>query len=199
MDISQIHVIYSNLIDMLGTRKYEIDLNDILTLEEFVKRTSSSPSIEEALPHIFEKKEKKILILWHDSLGNSQVSQVYERMQIENVNRAIVLVRNKITPQASMSIRMFRYLGYIIEVFTHLELSYNVLAHEYVPKHVICSAKTKKEVLEKFGVTKDKIPKISLDDPVIKRLGASRGNLIKIIRPSETISEGTDVTYKIVV
>lgn len=55
----------------------------------------------------------------------------------------------------------------------------------------------KKEVMEKFQVNDKQLPKVHASDPVIELLGAKPGNLVKIIRKSETSGEA--VYYRLVV
>ncbi len=66
-----------------------------------------------------------------------------------------------------------------------------------MPKHEILTEKGKKEVLEKFEVTENQLPKITASDPVIKLIGANPGNVVKITRKSKTAGEA--VYYRLVV
>ena len=73
---------------------------------------------------------------------------------------------------------------------------FKILAHELVPRHDILSAKERKEVLEKFGVAKEQLPKILATDPVIEEIQAKPGDIIKITRKSPTAGEA--VYYRVV-
>ena len=73
----------------------------------------------------------------------------------------------------------------------------DIIEHESVPKHEILSDKEKKDVLEKFEVNENQLPKISVSDPVIELIGASPGDAIKITRKSKTAGEA--VYYRLVV
>jgi DNA-directed RNA polymerase I, II, and III subunit RPABC1 len=88
-------------------------------------------------------------------------------------------------------------------------MQYNVTRHVKVSKHIICYLETKNNILERYNITKEKLPFIKSDDPVLLYLGAKKGQMIEIIRDSDsnqevTMPDGTkeklkDVTYKIVV
>jgi len=58
-----------------------------------------------------------------------------------------------------------------------------------VPEHVKLTEEEEKAVLEEFNVSKDEIPKILKSDPAIQHLEIEYGNIIKIIRKSETNTE----------
>jgi DNA-directed RNA polymerase subunit H len=59
----------------------------------------------------------------------------------------------------------------------------NVLKHKLVPKHRILSEK--EELLKKYNVSLDKLPKILITDPVVKALNAKIGDVIEIERDFE--------------
>jgi len=73
----------------------------------------------------------------------------------------------------------------------------DVLRHELVPEHIILSDKEAKEVLEKYNVTIDQLPKIFDTDPVVRAIGAKPGQIIKIIRKSPTAKKS--VAYRVVI
>ena len=59
------------------------------------------------------------------------------------------------------------------------------------------SKKDVKEVLEKYNVTKGQLPKIFSNDPVVKRINADPGDILKITRESQTA--GKSIFYRVVV
>ncbi len=73
-----------------------------------------------------------------------------------------------------------------------------ILNHEYVPKHEILSDKEAERVLKKYKLSsKMQLPKILSSDPVVKAIGAKKGDIIKITRKS--ITAGEAVYYRVVV
>lgn len=76
-------------------------------------------------------------------------------------------------------------------------MSVDILTHAYVPLHEIVPKKEVKELLEGLGVEKNKLPKIFLTDPVIKKIEAKAGDVIRISRKSRTAEETT--YYRMVV
>ena len=71
-----------------------------------------------------------------------------------------------------------------------------VLDHELVPEHIVLSEEEAEEVLKRYNTTKDKLPGILEEDPVVKAIGAKKGDIIKIIRDSPTA--GKAVYYRVV-
>ncbi len=73
----------------------------------------------------------------------------------------------------------------------------NVLLHEMVPDHQIMTDEDVKNLLVTFDITEDHLPKIYHDDPAVKACGAKPGNVIMIVRKSQTAGEAT--SYRLVV
>jgi len=73
----------------------------------------------------------------------------------------------------------------------------NVLEHEMVPHHEVLSEGDVRAVLQKYGISKEDLPKIRVDDPAAQAVGAQVGDVLKITRASPTA--GTFVAYRLVI
>jgi len=74
---------------------------------------------------------------------------------------------------------------------------FEVQDHELVPKHILLSSEETEEVLREYGIVAAQLPKIHSTDPVVKEIGASVGDVIKILRKSPTA--GQSVFYRLVI
>jgi DNA-directed RNA polymerase subunit H len=72
-----------------------------------------------------------------------------------------------------------------------------VLEHEYMPKAEIVPKEEAKEILKQLNAKVFQLPWIRASDPLARALGAKPGNVIRIIRKSDTAGEF--VTYRFVV
>lgn len=69
--------------------------------------------------------------------------------------------------------------------------------HYLVPEHVLIRKEKVDELMADLGIKKDSLPKISKLDPAIKPLKPEKGDIIKIIRDSNTA--GQAIYYRRVV
>ena len=75
-------------------------------------------------------------------------------------------------------------------------MAFNILNHSAVPKHEILSDDEIEEIFKDVDYDISQLPKIRVNDPVSKAIGAKEGQVLKITRESETA--GVFVTYRLV-
>jgi len=63
---------------------------------------------------------------------------------------------------------------------------FNVLDHVMVPDHQKMSEEEVGELLSRYQITLDQLPRIYSDDPAAKAIGAKIGDVIRITRNSQT-------------
>ena len=73
----------------------------------------------------------------------------------------------------------------------------NVLEHAMVPDHKIMSEDEVTELLTRYNISTDQLPKVYHDDPAVKTIGASADDVIRIIRTSHTA--GRAEAYRLVI
>lgn len=69
--------------------------------------------------------------------------------------------------------------------------------HFLIPKHFLLSKEQAAELLKKYNLTLDQLPKISSDDAAIAVFDPQKGEIVKIVRDSPTA--GKSVYFRRVV
>ncbi len=73
----------------------------------------------------------------------------------------------------------------------------DISKHKLVPKHTILNEKEREELLKKYRINLNQLPRILTSDPMVKKLDAKVGDIIKIERNSPTAGKTT--YYRVVV
>lgn len=77
------------------------------------------------------------------------------------------------------------------------EVRFNVLNHVNVPLHVILADAEVKDLLKRYNIVREQLPKIRNNDPACKVIDAKPGQVVKVIRRSPTA--GAAVAYRLVI
>lgn len=78
-----------------------------------------------------------------------------------------------------------------------MNAKFDVTEHLMVPDHQIMSADEVKDLLARYNISYEHLPKIYNDDPVMKAIGANTGDVISITRSSQTA--GIAESYRLVI
>ena len=201
---------------MLTKRGYNIPASDSqLTPEEFAKRfvevrVGADGATGAADPRDLmtiqvqkiENSADQIFVFFPEDpkVGVSPIRRYVERMEQNEATRGIIVVKDNVTPFAKAAIDEMRGSNakqpLFIEVFRRIELLVDITEHELVPEHQVLTDAAKAQLLARYKLTEAQLPRLQKDDPVARYFGLTRGQVVKIIRPSETA--GRYVTYRIV-
>lgn len=70
-------------------------------------------------------------------------------------------------------------------------MAIDITDHEIVPEHRKLDEEEIEEVLEKFDIEKEDLPKIERTDAALKQMDVEVGDVIEIVRDSPTAGEAT--------
>lgn len=184
---------------MLEDRGYAIPVTHrIDSLQEFRDRFGGSRTRDVLEFQATNIEGDKILIVFPDeqSIKVPFIASVAEKMLKEGLNRTVLICKGTITSTGNQAVADVSS-HFKIEYFHDKELLINITHHELVPKHIPLSEDEKQKLLQRYKVKENQLPKIQISDPVARYLGLSRGQVVKIIRASETA--GKYITYRLAI
>ncbi|KAI1461424.1 RPB5 subunit of DNA-directed RNA polymerase [Annulohypoxylon moriforme] len=131
-----------------------------------------------------------------DQLGADQMRRFGKFCAHENHHTGILVSHVSVSPSAKKEIAKFAQWT-SIEWFLEEDLLINITHHELVPRHVVLSKAEKAALLKRYRLKETQLPRILQKDPVAKYFGMKRGQVVKIIRSSETA--GRYASYRLCV
>ena len=135
-----------------------------------------------------ETKEESVDVKNHNI--QDYVDDLFNIEQVLNkkTDTLIIIIKQEINQTLMNILNEFwdRNKIFII-LFTLERLQFNILQHQYVPKHVILNEDEKKEMFKRYNILDVKnLPDISRFDPVAQAIGMRPGDICRIERPSKT-------------
>ncbi|XP_054646390.1 DNA-directed RNA polymerases I, II, and III subunit RPABC1 [Dunckerocampus dactyliophorus] len=169
------------------------------TLEEFKMKFGDQPrrtDLNVLVAHNDDPTDQMSVFFPEEpKVGIKTIKMYCQKMQEENITRAIIVVQMGMTPSAKQSL-VDMAPKYILEQFLQQELLINITEHELVPEHTVMTKEEVTELLARYKLKESQLPRIQAGDPVARYFGLKRGQVVKIIRPSETA--GRYITYRLV-
>ncbi|GLC44283.1 hypothetical protein PLESTB_000760800 [Pleodorina starrii] len=185
-------------LQMLNDRGYLVSQEEInTTKDQFRDRFGENPRKDD-LTILVPKQDdptEQVFVFFPEEqkVGVKTIKLLAERMKDEKVNRAVMVTAVKFTPFAKSALEDMRP-KYQIEHFLESELLVNITEHILVPEHRILSPEEKRTLLDRYKIKETQLPRIQASDAVARYLGLQRGQVVRIVRPSETA--GRYVTYR---
>ncbi|KAI0132153.1 DNA-directed RNA polymerases II 24 kDa polypeptide [Xylariales sp. AK1849] len=130
------------------------------------------------------------------TLGTEQMRKFGKWCSEHNYASGIIVSNVPVSSAAKKEIPKFAEWT-TIEWFLEDDLLINITHHDLVPRHVILSRDEKLALLKRYRLKETQLPRILQRDPVAKYFGMKRGQIVKIIRKSETA--GRYASYRLCV
>jgi DNA-directed RNA polymerase I, II, and III subunit RPABC1 len=215
----KMYLIYKCIYELLIDRNYS-SITDVPSYDEFVNHFCNENDLipsKNSLTFVAVKNKKSIdsnladfkksidsnladfkastliYFLDDDSVGIKHMVKVYDLMISKNIKHCILVYDQSVTFSAKKYVQT-KNKEIQVEFFCHDELLINKTRHSHSPKYQIVTSSE----LKKYNIDEDekiKLPKILSNDHISKYFGLKRGDLIKIVRSSETVGEYT--TFRI--
>merc|ERR1719263_2216807 len=152
---------------MLRDRKYAVaDAELNMTFQQFDQEYNSRDDMTIKVPSLEDEREEIFVFFPEDDkLAVKPIRDYCQRVEPQQVGRALIVVKEAITPMAKRSIQAVRK-NLWLEHFQQSELMVNITHHTLVPVHQLLSDAQKQELLKRYRIVQSQLPRIQADDPV---------------------------------
>ncbi len=196
---SKLFKVWKTLNKMMEDRGYSKNDNSNLKYDEFIAKLNINKKMYGIFAKVDPADPDNIIRTYYEYIPNPKINMenikdFFELMKESKVNSGIILLSGKLSQQAKQKLSEIN-TQLQVEMFSLNELVVNITEHELVPKHILLTPEEKKKLLERYRIKDSQLPKILSTDPVARYLGLTRGQVVKIVRVSETA--GRYITYRI--
>ncbi|EQC36060.1 DNA-directed RNA polymerase I, II, and III subunit RPABC1 [Saprolegnia diclina VS20] len=199
-EASRLYRVRKTVVKMLANRGYIVSDDELKrTTDGFAAQFGENPT-REMMTILVEKVDDpsdNLFVFYPDDakVGVKPIRTYCNRMKDENVTKAILIVQDGITPFAKQALNEMAP-RYKIDHFKETELLVDITEHTLVPVHKVLTREEKIALLKRYKLKDSQLPRMQVSDPIARYYGMTRGQVVKIIRPSETA--GRYVTYRAV-
>ncbi len=150
--------------------------------------------IKNAISYKIKMKDDKKAILWavatDGTVGVAYVTQLKKAMDEAKVRKGIITTIGKYTHTAKT-----RSKKHGIELIPRNFPSFEIFNHDFVSKHELLTPEEKEEFLAELKVQPYQLPRIKAHDPAIIAVGGKPGDIVRVIRKSQTAGEYAAYRY----
>ena len=152
--------------------------------------------IKNAISYTIKMKDKQKAILWavttDGTVGVAYITQLKKAMDDAKVEKGIVTTIGKYTHTAKTRSKQSG-----IELIPKIFPSFKIFDHDFVSKHELLTPEETEKILEKYKMHPYQLPRINAYDPAIIAVGGKPGDIVRVIRKSQTA--GKYVAYRYII
>lgn len=153
-------------------------------------------AIKNAISLNVKMKDGNKAIIWavttDGTVGVAYVTQLKKAMDDAKVEKGIITTIGKYTHTAKTRSKQSG-----IELIPKIFPSFKIFDHDFVSKHELLTPEEKQKILEKYKMQPYQLPRINAYDPAIIAVGGKPGDIVRVIRKSQTA--GKYVAYRYIV
>lgn len=198
--ITMIHKARKTILDLLKEQKYDTTEYDNFGVNEVhaMYINKDTPKQLDMMMTTTDSplKKKSVYVKFH--LGKTlrveniqdYVDDLFNIEQVldKKTDTLVIIIKQEINQTLMNILNEFWDRNKVFIILFSLErLQFNILQHQYVPKHVILNEEEKNEMFKRYNILDVKnLPDISRFDPVAQAIGMRPGDVCRIERPSKT-------------
>jgi len=152
--------------------------------------------IKNAISLTIKMKDNQKAIIWavttDGTVGVAYITQLKKAMDDAKVEKGIITTIGKYTHTAKTRSKQSG-----IELIPKIFPSFKIFDHDFVSKHELLTPKEKEKILQKYKMKPYQLPRINAYDPAIIAVGGKPGDIVRVIRKSQTA--GKYVAYRYVI
>jgi len=179
--------IYKNIHKLIKDRNYTIISENKLKNNDIIFTIKNNISI-----YIIDINNKDI---------NLNELRRISKLKYTNDIKTLIIIANKV----KINITLMKYintLDFILQLLDFDLIQRDPITHILVPKYELLSKQQKATLLNKSNIKLKDIPKIYINDPIVKWYGGNIGDIFKITRIVSSymnISTMNEITYRVVI
>ncbi|CCG83524.1 DNA-directed RNA polymerase I [Taphrina deformans PYCC 5710] len=200
--IIRVYRVWKTVHQLVHDRGYEMAQEELdITLEQFKSQYCSAGGIDKVALQFYANAppgstngQIYVAFCKNPAVGIKDMRDFVQTLNDQNHKVGILIYEKNMTPSANKIVQGVQN-QFQIDTFQESDLVVNITHHELVPRHIIMTPTEKKELLAKYKLKETQLPRIQMADPVARYYGLRRGQVVKIIRRSET--SGRYSSYRI--
>ncbi|MCJ7613810.1 DNA-directed RNA polymerase subunit H [Candidatus Bathyarchaeota archaeon] len=159
-------------------------------------KVTKKEDTKNAISLTIKMKDGEKAIIWavttDGTVGVAYVTQLKKAMDDAEVKKGIITTIGKYTHTAKSRAKQSG-----IELIPKIFPSFKIFDHDFVSKHELLTPEEREKILAQYKMQPYQLPRIRSSDPAVIAVGGNPGDIVKVIRNSQTA--GKYVAYRYVV